>query len=80
NGNQAFAYTGQIQTFTVPSGVTSVVIEAAGAQGGNGRNGATGARGAFVSGAVAVTPGQTLSIVVGQAGGHGTGSVVAGGG
>ena len=61
-----FSYNGSIQTYTVPAGVTSINITAAGAQGGGLING--GGLGASMSGAFTVTPGEILYIVVGQKG------------
>ncbi len=55
--------TGTIQTFTVPPCVDTITIEAWGAQGGNG-----GGLGADIKGTFAVTPGEVLNILVGQAG------------
>jgi hypothetical protein len=66
-GTQAFSYTGSVQTFTVPAGVTSINIDARGAQGG-GSNGGAGGLGARMTGDFAVTPGQVLNIVVPQQG------------
>ena len=51
-----FNYNGAIQTYTVPAGVTSINITAAGAQGGGLING--GGLGASMSGAFTVTPGE----------------------
>ena len=64
---QSFSYTGQIVTWTVPTGVTSLTIEARGAEGGDiiNRKDPAG-KGAIVSAQVNVTPGQSLSILVGQ--------------
>ncbi len=67
SGTQTFNYTGSVQSFTVPSGVTSISIDARGAQGG-GSNGGAGGLGAKMTGTYAVTPGQVLSVVVGQQG------------
>lgn len=61
--SQSFAYTGTIDTFIVPAGITSVHIEANGAQGGTG-----GGLGARMTGDFTVTPNDTLLIVVGQEG------------
>lgn len=61
-----FNYTGAVQTYTVPAGVFSVNISAAGAQGGG--EGAGGGFGAIMTGDFAVTPGEVLTIVVGQQG------------
>ncbi|MSY17360.1 MAG: S8 family serine peptidase, partial [Actinobacteria bacterium] len=71
-----FNYTGAVQTWTVPAGITSVYVEALGANGGLGGGGSRG--GARVQGTLAVTPGETLSIYVG--GGGGAGSAGAAGG
>ena len=60
-----FGYTGSAQTFIVPAGVTSVIIEAWGAQGG----GSYGGNGGYASGTLSVTPGQALAIYVGGQGG-----------
>ncbi len=56
--------TGSVQTYIVPSNVTSVSIEAFGAQGGN-TNGGLGAR---MKGNFAVNAGDTIKVVVGQQG------------
>ena len=61
---QTFDYTGAITTWTVPAGVTSVTINAKGAQGGTSTG--TGGLGANMTGTFAVTPGQVLSILAGQ--------------
>src|SRR5690606_36238585 len=62
---ETFNYTGSMQTWVVPSGVNTVFIEAWGAQGGanwiNNDN-----FGGYAAGDLAVTPGQTLYIYVGQ--------------
>ena len=66
-GSQTFNYTGSIQTFTVPAGVTSITMEARGAQGGsiNVNCVASGGLGARMIGDVAVTPGEVISVLVG---------------
>jgi Glycine rich protein len=62
----SFAYTGAEQTFAVPSGATSVDVEAIGAAGETSIfGGAVGGRGAVVSGEVAVTGSSTLYVEVG---------------
>lgn len=62
--SDTFNFTGAMQTYVVPPGVTSVTIETWGAQGGanwvNNTN-----FGGYVAGDVAVTPGSTLYIYVG---------------
>jgi hypothetical protein len=67
------------QPFLVPDGVTRVSIDAFGARGGDALNGiaANGAEGLATG--IAVTPGETLTVVVGGHGGDGTyGPCVAG--
>ena len=69
---QTYSYTGSLQTFTVPAGVTSINIQASGAQGAtsanpNGGDG-NGGLGGFATGDLAVTPGQVLNIYVGGQG------------
>jgi len=59
-----FDYTGNIQTWTVPAGVTSIYVDVVGAQGGSaGTN--IGGRGGKVSGILTVAPGDILQITVG---------------
>jgi hypothetical protein len=59
-----FDYTGSIQTWTVPSGVTKIFVDVVGAQGGSaGTN--IGGKGGKVSGLLTVTPGNVLQITVG---------------
>jgi hypothetical protein len=81
-GSQTFNYTGSIQTFTVPAGVTSITINAKGAQGGAGGSAVAGSGGlgANMTGTFTVSPGQTLKVLVGQMGGGGAASPGAGGG
>lgn len=67
-----YSYTGADQTFTVPLGVYSIEItEMKGASGGQITTGgwSTPGKGGLVSGTLAVTPGEVLTIVVGGAGG-----------
>lgn len=67
-----FTWTGAAQTWTVPDGVTSVTIEAWGAGGGagayTGAYAGTGGGGGYASTALAVTPGDVLTIRPGQGG------------
>ena len=56
-----FNYTGAMQTYTVPAGVTSIQIEAYGAQGG----GAYGGNGGEAIATVPTTPGAVLEVYVG---------------
>ncbi|MCC6601259.1 MAG: PKD domain-containing protein [Crocinitomicaceae bacterium] len=74
---------GSIQSFSVPSGVTTIIIEASGAQGGtaySGSNNFIGGKGARMKGTFSVTPGQLLKVVVGQAGGSSSSYHSGGGG
>ncbi|MER7959884.1 PxKF domain-containing protein [Streptomyces sp. NPDC096030] len=73
-GSQTFSFTGAVQGFTVPAGVTSLHIEADGAQGGQ-----NGGLGAHVVSDLAVTPGQELDIYAGGAGGVVSGGFNGGG-
>jgi len=58
---------GSVASYTVPAGVTTLQIQASGAQGGAGSSGA-GGKGATLTAAFPVTPGETLHVVVGCAG------------
>jgi hypothetical protein len=75
NGGTAFAFQGQPQTWIVPPGVTSVSVDARGAQGGGNPSAATpeGGKGGRVQTTLSVTPGETLTIFVGGRGGDLTG-------
>ena len=64
-----FNYTGSDQSWTVPSGVTSATFYLIGAGGGGGRASFGGGGGGYASGTYAVTPGQVLTVIVGQGGG-----------
>jgi len=76
-----FNYTGSMQTYTVPAGVSKISIEAYGAEGGQGDGGNyTGGLGAIIYGEFSVTPGETINIVVGGKGEDGTESMAGGGG
>ena len=74
-----FNYTGSIQSWTVPTDVTSITVLAKGAQGGSGLT-YTGGLGASMQGTFAVTPGQVLKILVGQQGFSDTSYKASGGG
>ncbi|MBK8641095.1 MAG: M36 family metallopeptidase [Saprospiraceae bacterium] len=83
-----FDFTGGMQTWIVPAGVTSVTIEANGAEGATapssinvcGGSPDRGGRGGLATGTLAVTPGETLNIFVGQKGFNGPGNAFNGGG
>lgn len=66
-GNATFNYTGSIQNWNVPAGVCQVTFDVRGAQGGDGSAG-SGGLGARIVGTVAVNPGQTFQLLVGQKG------------
>lgn len=78
----SYMFTGGIQTFTVPCGVTSLTVRTWGAQGGAGANGnssggatlgGSGGLGAEATGTLAVNPGDVLNIFVGGQGATPTG-------
>ena len=62
----SYYYTGTVQSFTVPYGVTTITVQAYGAQGGEGWY--NGGLGGYVSASLKVTPGQVLYLYVGGAG------------
>jgi hypothetical protein len=77
---------GGVQTWTVPAGVTRIMVEAWGGGGGGQRNlgslynldplfsslmGVGGGAGGYASRSISVTPGQVLSIIVGTGGSYG---------
>lgn len=71
-----FNYTGAMETWVVPGGVTSIQIECYGAEGGSSVVGfGNGGLGGYVTGDFTVTPGETLYIFVG---GQGAQSVTGG--
>ena len=74
-----YSYTGSTQTFTVPAGVTSIVVTIKGGQGGLGGGDSQGSPipGGYqgvVTGTIAVTPGAVLTIATGGGGGTGNSS------
>lgn len=77
-----FAYTGSTQTWTVPSGVTSVTVDLAGAQGGTWSSVSSfvGGLGGRVQGSIAVAAGDVLTIYVAGAGSYNSGSSSGGAG
>lgn len=70
--SQGFAYTGSPQEFMVPEGITEISVVLLGASGGvtpvspDGYN--SGGYGARITSVLAVTPGETLQVIVGGAG------------
>ena len=80
-GSTTFSYTGAVQTFTVPCGVSTITIEAWGAQGGTNATTIVGGAGGFASGDLAVIEGDVLNIYVGGQNGYnggGNGGVTSG--
>lgn len=75
-----FTNTGADQNFVVPAGVTSIQIKAWGAGGTvTGSGTGQGGGGAYATGTLAVTPGETLKIIVGGHNGYGGGDQSGGG-
>lgn len=78
-----FNFTGAVQNYIVPPGVTSIQIEAWGGQGQaltiEDFVGSTGGLGGYAVGELAVTPGQSLDIYVGGAGNDGVAGFNGGG-
>src|SRR4051812_10085655 len=74
-----YSYTGGTQPFTVPAGVTSIIVTITGGQGGLGGGDSQGSPipGGYqgvVTGTIAVTPGDVLTIATGGGGGTGNSS------
>jgi hypothetical protein len=68
SGSRAFAFTGLVETFTVPECVTSIQIDAFGAQGGNSDGGGLGGYGGRIVARLNTAVGATFQIRVGGAG------------
>src|SRR5436190_17289777 len=71
-------YTGALHTYTVPAGLTQLIVEVYGGEGGTGAPGNSGAgpiaagvggKRGKATGTLAVTPGQVLNVFVGGSGG-----------
>jgi hypothetical protein len=77
SGSTTYNFTGSAQQVVIPPSISSITIQARGAQGQSGTNGSfgTGGLGGFVSGIFAVTPGQTLTIYVGGQNGYNGGGL-----
>ncbi len=67
-GSETFNYTGSVQSWTVPTGVTSITVDAYGAQGG--AYNSTGGLGGRMQATIAVTSGQTVYVYVGGQDGY----------
>ena len=78
SSSSTFSYTGDIQTYTVPSGVTKIRGKCWGAGGGGGLA-EVGGCGGYVGGIIDVTPGETLYVSVAQGGTIGSGRAGGGG-
>jgi hypothetical protein len=78
--DQTITYSGSSQTWVIPAGVTSVDIEAWGAQGGADYAGNAGGLGSRMKGTFAVTPGESIGIVTGGQGTNYGGNTSGGGG
>jgi len=65
-----FTFTGAVETWTVPTGVSVIEVHAVGAGGGGGRSGGStaGGGGGYVTGVLTVSPGQQLDVLVGEGG------------
>lgn len=63
-----FAATGDLQTYTVPAGVTALSADVTGARGGSSGDAAVAGGGGRSKGTLTVRPGDELSLVVGTAG------------
>ncbi len=85
NANETvFTYTGDVQQWVVPDGITSISVDVRGAQGGIASDywssiGGPGGPGGRVQTTLAVTPGETLFIYVGGAGSGSDGGFNGGG-
>jgi hypothetical protein len=69
NFSNAFYSVGSNQTFTVPANVSQITVSMWGAGGGGGTNiSYVGGPGAYITGTLAVTAGQVLTLIVGSPG------------
>ena len=80
SGSQTFSFTGAEQTFTVPSGVTTITIKAWGAQGGTYNSDWGAGKGGYSTGTLNVSSGATLYIYVGGQGNSSASNVQVSGG
>lgn len=78
---EVFDFTGSLQSWTVPDGVTTIYVKLWGGGGAGGNNsGGQGGGGAYVAGTLAVTPGESLQILVGGGGVNNNSTSAFGGG
>lgn len=81
-----FTFTGSAQSFLVPAGVTSIIVNVRGAAGGDGYpdtlgDYGSGGKAATVDGVqLSVTPGETLTVMVGGRGGNASAGAAGAGG
>jgi hypothetical protein len=68
SGQQVFQTTGSSQTFTVPAGCSTLVVEAWGAGGASGYNSHDGGAGGYTKATVGTSAGTAYTVVVGQGG------------
>ena len=73
SANLVFDYTGSDQSWTVPEGVTSIYVKMWGAGGGGGNvggwnYGANAGGGGYAGGELTITPGESLTFIVGKGG------------
>lgn len=68
HSSQTFSYTGSQQTWTVPSCITSITVDMAGAKGGTGSNNSTPGSGGRVQATLPVSPGAVIYIYAGGSG------------
>ena len=80
SGVNILSYTGTDQSYTVPSGVTSVTISMWSGGGGSGQTGTAGAAGFWINGILAVTAGQVYKVIVAQGGVYNSTATSYGGG
>jgi hypothetical protein len=72
-GSNTFGYTGNVQNFVVPTGITKLNVELWGAQGGNDGT-IIGGKGGYAKGTLTVQSGSTIYVYVGGKGTDGPGS------
>lgn len=79
SGSINFGFTGNVQSWTVPAGVTSITVDASGASGADGTSPVVGGNGGRVQATLTVSPGQVLYLYVGGQGGQSSGGYNGGG-
>jgi hypothetical protein len=80
SGINIFTYLGVDQTYTVPSGVTSMTLSMWSGGGGSGQTGTAGAAGYWINGTLSVTAGQVYKVIVAQGGVYNSTATSYGGG